>query len=571
MSLSIPASAIVTVNPNVISAGGSPLSLNGLVLTTSARVPIGSVKSFPSVTAVQAYFGVSSQEASIAAVYFSGFDNSNIKPGAILFSQYPTANVGAYLRGGQVSGLTLTQLQALNGVLVVTIDAVVKTSGTINLSAVTSFSNAASVINASLAAVGPVGGSFTASIAATGGGTMTVTSAPTAPIQVGDVLSGTGVDAGTYVTAFGTGTGGTGTYLVSSATVVSSTTVTNRRPAVSFDSIAGAFVVASGTTGASSTITVGSGSIAAGLALTTATGAVLSQGAVTATPATAMATVIGQTQAFATFMTAFEPITADKIAFAAWTTAQDFRYAYVMWDTDITVTQGAAPTSAGGVITTDGYNGTVPIYEPSDLNHAAFVCGAVASIDFTETNGRTNICFRTQGGLTPGVTDQTVAANLLANGYNFYGAYAGATQGWNYIYDGQISGIFKWIDSYVNQIQLNAALQTALMTLVGAVKSIPYNDQGYGLLRQACMDPINAALNFGSIRAGVPLSAVQAAEVNAAAGIAIDGILSTRGWYLQILPASPTIRAARKSPPMTLWYMDGGSVQNISLASVLVQ
>lgn len=571
MSLSIPASAIVSVNPNVISAGGSPLSLNGLVLTTSTRVPIGTVASFPSLVGVQNYFGVSSHEASIAGVYFNGFDGSNIKPGAILFNQYPTANVGAYLRGGLISGLTLAQLQALAGVLIVTIDGVVKTSGTLNLTSATSFSNAAQLINASLAATGPAGGTFTASIAAAAGGTMTVTSTPTAPIQVGDVLSGSGVTAGTYVTAFGTGTGGTGTYLVSAATVVSSTTITNTRPAVSYDSIAGAFLVYSGTTGASSTITVGSGTGAAGLGLTTATGAVLSQGAITATPAGAMAAVVNQTQAFATFMTAFEPNTADKVAFALWTTGQVFRFLYVMADTDITTTTGAAPSSAGGQIVANGYNGTMPIYEPSDLYHSAFVCGLVASIDFTETNGRTDICFRSQGGLTAGVTDQTVAANLLANGYNFLGDYATSTQDFKFIYNGSVSGIFDWVDSYVNQIQLNAAFQQALMTLVTNVKSVPYNDQGYGLLRQACMDPVIAALNFGSIRAGVPLSALQAAEVNAAAGIAIDGILATRGWYLQILPASAGTRAARLSPPMKFWYMDGQSVQNISLASVLIQ
>lgn len=571
MSLSIPASAIVDVNPNVISAGGSPLSLNGLILTTSTRPPIGTVPSFPSLAAVQNYFGVTSHEASIAQVYFNGFDNSNIKPGAILFTQYPVANVGAYLRGGLVSGLSLTQLQALAGVLIVTIDGVLKTSGAINLSSATSFSNAAQIINLALAAVGPAGGSFTASIAAAAGGTMTVTSAPTAPIRVGDVLSGASVVAGTYVTAFGTGTGGTGTYLVSNSTVVSSTTITNTRPAVSFDSISGAFVVSSGTTGASSTISFGSGSIAAGLALTQATGALTSQGAIATTPAAAMAGVVNQTQAFATFMTAFEPNTDDKIAFATWNNGQDFRFLYVMADTDITVTEGAAPTSAGGMIIANGYDGTMPIYEPSDLYHAAFVCGLVASIDFSETNGRTDICFRSQSGLTPGVTDQTVAANLLANGYNFYGDYATSTQQFNFIYNGSVSGIFDWVDSFVNQIQLNAAFQQALMTLVTQVKSIPYNPQGYGLLRQACMDPINDALNFGSIRAGVPLSAIQAAEVNNAAGMPIDGILSTRGWFLQIKPASPQVRAARQSPPMNFFYMDGQSVQNISLASVLIQ
>ncbi len=57
-------------------------------------------------------------------------------------------------------------------------------------------------------------------------GTMTVSAVGSGAIIAGGVLSGTNVVAGTYVTAFGTGTGGTGTYIVSNNTVVGSTTIT---------------------------------------------------------------------------------------------------------------------------------------------------------------------------------------------------------------------------------------------------------------------------------------------------------------------------------------------------------
>src|SRR5487761_2080482 len=97
---SIPASMFVQVVPNVISAGGSALDLSGLCLTNSTRVPIGTVPSFPSALAVASYFGSTAPEAGLASTYFAGFDNSNVKPGAMLFAQYPVAPVGAYLRGG---------------------------------------------------------------------------------------------------------------------------------------------------------------------------------------------------------------------------------------------------------------------------------------------------------------------------------------------------------------------------------------------------------------------------------------------------------------------------------------
>lgn len=57
-------------------------------------------------------------------------------------------------------------------------------------------------------------------------GTLTVSAVGSGAIAIGDVLSGSGVTAGTYVSAFGTGTGGTGTYIVSPTQTASSTTIT---------------------------------------------------------------------------------------------------------------------------------------------------------------------------------------------------------------------------------------------------------------------------------------------------------------------------------------------------------
>jgi hypothetical protein len=65
--------------------------------------------------------------------------------------------------------------------------------------------------------------SVTASIIAT---TMTVTAVGSGSLIVGMTLSGTGVTAGTTITALGTGTGGTGTYTVSDSQTVAATTIT---------------------------------------------------------------------------------------------------------------------------------------------------------------------------------------------------------------------------------------------------------------------------------------------------------------------------------------------------------
>lgn len=67
--------------------------------------------------------------------------------------------------------------------------------------------------------------SFTGSIATT---TLTVTALATgsAPIEVGQIISGANVTPGTVITALGTGTGGTGTYTVSVSQTAASATIT---------------------------------------------------------------------------------------------------------------------------------------------------------------------------------------------------------------------------------------------------------------------------------------------------------------------------------------------------------
>lgn len=500
MVQSIPASEIVAVTPNVLSAGGTALDLSGLFLDTNTRIPLGSVLSFTSQAAVASYFGAGSAEATLAAIYFLGFDNSNVKPGAMLFAQYNTANAGAYLRGGNISGLTLSQLQALSGSLNVVVDGVAHNAPAVNLAAAVSFSSAANIIQTALAG-----------------------------------------------------------------------------PTVTYDSVAGAFVVSSTTTGASSTLAFATGTLAGPVMLTSATGAVLSQGAVTATPNAFMTTLVQVTQNWGSFTTTFDPDAGVgntlKLAFAAWSNSQNNRYVYVVWDNDASPTVTVpATTSLGYLVEQAEYSGIVPIYTPNtDAHIAAFLCGAIASVDFTETNGRATMDFRSQTGLAAEVTSQSIADNLVANFYNMYAAFATAADRFVFFYNGSVSGPFEWIDSYINQIWMNNQFQLALMVLLTQVKSIPYNAAGRAQIEASLNDTISQAVTFGAIRSGVTLSALQVVEVNSAAGAIVAPTLATRGWYLQVGDATPQVRAARGSPPCTFWYMDGGSVQKIALTSIELQ
>lgn len=569
----IPASEIVNVIPGVLAAGGAALDLNGLMLTTSIRPPIGSVLQFPNSPTVEDFFGPGSDEALLATIYFGGYNNATASPGNLLFAQYPQVAVVAYLRGGDISSLTLSQLQAITGTLIVVVDGYTRTAGSLNLSGATSFSSAASIIKTALNAAPITIGSFTGVIATT---TLTVTAPTGSPLAIGQTVVGAGITAGTIITALGTGTGGAGTYIINNSQTVSSEAMTTQPTPVdtAYDSVSGAILIKSTIAGTPSSVAFATGTTSTALKFTAITGATLSQGAAAAVPAAFMNGVVAQTQNWATFMTVFDPDVSGntvRLAFCAWVSGMKDRYAYVCSDNDVSPTSVVPATSSlGYLVDQAGYSGVYLQWEP-DHEKAAFACGIAASINFEQTNGRTTFAFRSQDGLIADVTDAAVAQNLTSNGYNFYGAYATADAQFTFMQPGQVSGDFNWMDSYINEIWLNNSFQLSLMTLLETVPSIPYNAAGNAQVEASLSDDIQAGLNFGAIRAGVQPSAEQAVTVNAAAGVRISGVLATRGWYLQVLTPSATVRQARGSPICNFWYMDGQSIQKITLSSVNVQ
>lgn len=566
MTNSIPASQLVRVTPSVLSAGGEALDLNSVFLSQDVAVPVGQVISFATKEAVSAFFGAGSPEALLAPVYFGGFEGATILPSTLYFARWNAADVAAYLRSGSLASLTLSQLQAFSGTLIIPINGETVTSASINLSSATSFTNAAALITAGLQTVG---GIFTG-VASQTSTNLTVESVGSGTLHVGDPVLLDGTTTVNVISQTSGTPGGIGVYVVSASGAHSSVTATvTSTAAAAYDSQRHAFVITSPTTGVNSSIGYSTGTLAANILLTSATGAIISNGSAAAVASTLMDSIVQITQNWALFMTVWEPDLAGKEAFAAWVAVQNSRYGYVAWDSDAgpTVTESDAGCFAQLTIND---NGVIPVWGPGDK--AAFICGATASINFDETNGRITFAYKAQSGLVADVTDATVAQNLLSNGYNFYGNYSTANQAFTFLQNGQCSGEWNWADELINQIKLNSDLQLAFMDLFASIKSVPYNQRGYNLLRAAASDPINAALNFGSIQPGVELSARQIAEIDTAAGQAgVGRAVVTTGYYLQILPATADIRVDRGSPPMTLWYASGGSIQKIELSSIDVQ
>jgi len=513
--MTIPASAFVGAKPSVLKAGGAGLVLNGLFLTQNLAMPTGTVLSFASAAAVGSFFGLASVEYAAALIYFAGYEGATLNPSVMLFAAYNAANRSGFITSGSWLNIPLATLQALSpGTLTVTIAGTPLTSASINLSSATSFSNAATLIQAGFTSPG-----------------------------------------------FG----------------------------VTFNAVTGQFLITSTATGAAETVIYPTGTLAAGLLFTQATGAKLSQGAVADTPSTAMVNAWALNQNWETMVTLFEPNLAAKEGFAAWFTAQNDQVLWLAWDSDTQASVNGATEPFGVVALAAEYNGVACIGgDPAVLsdpninipagttlaqlvmNIAIFVSGAIASINFNEENGRTNLTFLSQGGLYPACANLQTYQNLIANGYSTYGAVATRNQNFDFFANSNMPGDFGWIDTFVGDAWLSDQLNVANLTLLTTIGSLAYNANGYGALRTTLVGgPIAGAINFGQIRTGVQLSSTQIADITSKLGNAGYATqIQNQGYYLQIQDPGATVRQQRGTPIVNLYYTDGSSIQQITMGVI---
>lgn len=352
------------------------------------------------------------------------------------------------------------------------------------------------------------------------------------------------------------------------ATMIQTALTLGAAGTVTWDAANAQFVVTSATTGVASDVAFATGTTAAALGLDSG---VRTAGVDADTPATAMERMKAQSQNWAPFMTIYNTTSDAKEEYAAWCNSQNNLYAYVAWDNDSGYFTPSNPSTFGSIVDTKNYEGTIVIYGSNKVG--AFVCGFIGSIDWQATNGRATAAFKSQTGLEVSVDSLANANAVLSNNASYYGLYQapGPNNIYSILYDGRMNGSkFRWLDTYVNQIYLNSQLRLAIFEGLLSVKSAPYNSQGETLIRAWCADPILEALNNGTIRTGVSLSASQKATIAQQAGLDISDQLYGQGYYLQILPATAQVRSQRQSPPCKLWYMDGGSIQAINLASIAV-
>lgn len=154
--MAISASQIVQVLPRILTGTGTDLVFNGMVLDDNVLLPATTPISFSSAESVGEYFGTTSDEYNFAVVYFGGYDNSQIKPSLLYFYRLTPSGAAPFVRGeALVPATALAAIKAVSaGDIKISLSGTEYTATGIDFSAVTSLSDAASVLQTALTTKG---------------------------------------------------------------------------------------------------------------------------------------------------------------------------------------------------------------------------------------------------------------------------------------------------------------------------------------------------------------------------------------------------------------------------------
>lgn len=337
---------------------------------------------------------------------------------------------------------------------------------------------------------------------------------------------------------------------------------------VTYSSLTGAFQIESPSTGASESISFASGTLAELLNLTEAKGAVLSQGSDAMTQTANMNAIKAASQNWVTFTTLYEADDAEHLGLAEWASNQGIEYLYVGWTADPRLLVQGGTTDIASQIEAAEYGATTLVY--NNVSIAMLILGSAASINWERYQGVINFAFKGLDGIAPTVTDETTAAILNERGVTYLGKFATRNDDFTFTYDAKMFGKYAYIDVFVNTVWLKNVMQVSIVNGLANAGRVPYNERGYALIRAWLQDPINRAVNNGTIDAGVTLSESQKAQVYNETGKDLSTELWTKGYAILVEDAGAAVRVGRNSPNISVYYTYGGSINRIEVASTAI-
>ena len=150
---SIPADRIVSIVPAVVGTGGNPLAMNTMLIAEhkAGEPRIVGVREFGSEAEVGDVFGLASPQAEFARRYFLGYEGATKIPTALWLAAGRSTETSAALQSASMRGVELDALK-VEADLTVVVNGTSETAS-IDLTAATSFSQIATMIEGNLAGV----------------------------------------------------------------------------------------------------------------------------------------------------------------------------------------------------------------------------------------------------------------------------------------------------------------------------------------------------------------------------------------------------------------------------------
>lgn len=339
---------------------------------------------------------------------------------------------------------------------------------------------------------------------------------------------------------------------------------------VEYSSLSARYVITSNTTGAASSVSFATGAIANALMMTQATGAIVAQGVGDMSLTELMNYVIDRDQNWISFASANELTDIQKIELAQWTNTIESgtRFLYSFNDNSQSITTPNAQNTLLSRMNAENLGAVFGIY---GTPRYAFTAPAyIASLDFSALNGRLTYKYRKFSGLATNVDTLSAAKAIESNGYSYYGDYKQTINQYSYAADGAVTGSFKWMDTFVDQVWIRLRLIEAFANTFTANQSLPFNANGYAAVQAPVIDVAQAGLNFGAIQRGVQLDESQRSQIMNRVGRDITPQLYSNGWYFYI-PAQPGVnRIERALRSAIFFWCDGQMIQSISMQSTTV-
>lgn len=505
--MSIPASHIVAVSSRVLSGGSADLETNGLLLTKNTLIPAQTpAVTFTTASDVAAMFGAESVEAQFAQQYFTGCENQQMSPLAVVIARRVDVAAPAWIRSASLTVDLADLKKVTDGKLTLAINGEPKSAESVDFSECTSLSECAETLATAL-------------------------------------------------------TGVTGTYDSNLNAITLTTESTGAEATIDFPSAVAAASVGAGVVGVSQLDAEGT-DLGALLGLTQEAGAVISQGAAAMTPSENLDAISSVTRNWVGFTTAYEAEFEEAQGLAAWADIND-DYVYFDWTLDEKCLNQLTQSTTKPAQLMENFNCTACIF--GDWHEAAFALGIGASIAWDRNQGMKVWFAKATTGISPRITSEAEANALEAIRCSYFGEFATRNAQFDFFNRGTLaSTLYGFIDVLYGSIVLRNWIQRSCMDGFKQTNRVPYNARGEALIRAWIQDSINRALQCGIIDAGLELSSSQEAQLmQETADESVVNALFINGYWVGISMPAANARADRGAPTVSVIYAYAGGVQKL--------